>query len=482
MTKMLFKLYVIGLLGLLSASCNKILEVTPRQSIDSRIALESPEAIEAALNSVFAYLRQSSQYGRDLIAFPELLSDNADHTNNPNELYGQYRNQPGANIDNWASSYAAINEINNILKVLETPVQGVNQSFKESISGQAYFLRALIYHNLMRVYAYDPTAIVEVVNYGGVPILTDPVLQLEDITYPSRPAIEDVYALIYKDLDSAYNLLEGKSIGENNPDYYPSSTAAAGLFTRVALYNGDYERVVSEAEKVLAVAAGKLQTTPANYISSWRSVKNPESLFELVYLTPDNIGVNESLRVTFTSRATLGSSTFNGRGNVVVSDDLYNSYSPDDARRQLIINGVGRNANRKEMTKFISKNGQTNLDNVPVLRIPEVYLNRAEAYVRMSPAREDLARIDLNTIRERVGLGPVSSSLSGQALLDEILLQNRLEFAFEGHRFYDLKRLGMDIIKPIGNVPFEDYRMLSRIPVTERQRNSNIKQNFGYEN
>lgn len=479
MNKTISKLYIVSLLGLLGASCNKILEVTPRQSIDSRIALESPEAIQAALNSVYAYLMPASQYGRDLIAFPELLSDNAEHTNNPNDLYAESRNQPGAHINNWQSSYFAINEINNILKVLENPSPLVSQAFRETIGGQAYFLRALFYHNLVRTYAYDPTAIVESVNYGGVPILTTPVLKLDDITYPSRPAISEVYERIYKDLDSAYTLLSEKSIGGNDPDYYASAGAAAALFTRVALYNGDYEKVISEAEKVLAIHSGKFQTN-ANYISSWRSKKNPESIFELSYLIADNIGVNESLRVTFTSRATLNSSTFNGRGNVVVSDDLYNKYEANDIRRQLIINGVGRNASRREITKFMSKNGEINLDNVPVIRISEVYLNRAEAYARMSPANEDLARVDLNLIRQRAGLSAVNASLSGDALLEEILLQRRLEFAFEGHRFFDLKRLGKDIIKPAGNVLFEDYRILSRIPTAETLRNRSLKQNFGY--
>lgn len=473
------KLYIIGLIGIMGVSCNKMLEVNPRQSIDSRIALESPEALQAALNSVYAYLLPTSQYGRDMIAFPELLSDNAEHTNNPNDLYAQSRNQPGAHINNWQSSYSAINEINNILEVLKTPVPGVSQTLKETLGGQAYFLRALFYHNLARVYSYDPTAIVSAINYGGVPILTAPVLKLEDITYPSRPSIDEVYKQIYKDLDSSYKFLEGKSIGGNDPEYYASAGAASALFTRVALYKGDYARVISEAGIALTNYSGKFQTN-ANYIASWRAKKNPESIFELSYLTADNIGVNESLRVTFTSRQTLTSSTFVNRGNVVVSEELYAKYNAADIRRQLIINGLGRNSTKREITKFMSRSGEVNLDNVPVIRVSEIYLNRAEAYARMSPANENLARADLNTIRVRAGLTAVDNTLTGQALRDEILLQRRLELAFEGHRFFDLKRLGMEIVKPAGNVPFEDYRILARIPISETLRNINLKQNFNY--
>jgi SusD family. len=473
---LLYSLFIMASIGI---ACNKILDVTPRQSIDSSIALESPEAIEAALNAAYAALRPVSQYGRDLIAIPELLADNAAHTNNPNDLYSQSRNLPGAHINMWQSSYYAINGLNNILKVLENPPAGITEEFKERISGQVYFLRALFYHNLMRVYAYDPTAIVPEANRGGVPIVTTPTLKLEDLSFPERASIEAVYELIYADLQKSIQLLEGKSIGGNDPEYYASDAAASALLSRVALYNGDYATVVTEATQVINAKSDKFQSN-ANYISSWRSMKQPESLFELVYLTADNIGVNESLRATFTSRNTLNSATFAARGNVVVSDDLFNKYAANDVRKGLIINGLGRNNGKNEMTKFISKNGTANLDNVPVIRISEMYLNRAEAFARMLPAQEDAAREDLNKIRVRAGLAPVDASLTGQDLINEIFLQRRLELAFEGHRFFDMKRLGMDIVKPSGNVNFEEYRILAKIPESEIQRNKNLVQNFGY--
>ncbi|HWL00563.1 MAG TPA: RagB/SusD family nutrient uptake outer membrane protein, partial [Parapedobacter sp.] len=133
--------------------------------------------------------------------------------------------------------------------------------------------------------------------------------------------------------------------------------------------------------------------------------------------------------------------------------------------------------NRTEITKFLSRSA-INHDNVPVIRVAEVYLNRAEAYAKSG--MDELARQDVNRIRERAGLDAVSETLSGQALIDEIALQRRLELAFEGHRFFDLKRQGMGVTKPIGNVRFDEYRILAPIPYTEVQRNENLKQNFGF--
>lgn len=462
---------------LLMSACNDILDVNPKQSIASEIALESPEAITAALNSVYAYLRLTSQYGRDLIAIPELLADNTDHTNNPTTLYGQFRNQPGAHIGIWGNSYSAINEINNILKVLEEPIAGVSQEFRESISGQARFLRALYYHNMSKVYGYDPQASIDEVNYGSVPLMLDPVLSSDQVTYPSRASVTEIYGQLYEDLDAAYNLLAGKTVNGTNPEYYASAAAAAALFSRVALYNGDYPRAITEADRALELSESKFMANEA-YVAGWRQMKLPESIFEVVFHVGDHSNpINESLRVTFTSRQTLTSSTFSNRGNVVVAPELNSRYTAADVRRGLFITGLGRNASRTEMTKFLSRSG-TNHDNVPVIRVSEVILNRAEAYARSE--QEVLARQDVNRIRVRAGLTAVPATLSGQALIEEILLQRRLELAFEGHRFFDLKRLGMDITKPIGNVRFDEHRILAPIPQTEEQRNINLQQNFGY--
>src|SRR5690606_31719839 len=109
----------------------------------------------------------------------------------------------------------------------------------------------------------------------------------------------------------------------------------------------------------------------------------------------------------------------------------------------------------------------------------EVYLNRAEAYAR-TPGMAVQAMEDVNRIRVRAGLSPVSG-LAEDNLIDEVLKQRKLELAFEGHSFFDYKRLGLDIVKPNGNVfRFSDYRVLARIPWREFNSNKNLQQNRGY--
>ena len=112
-----------------------------------------------------------------------------------------------------------------------------------------------------------------------------------------------------------------------------------------------------------------------------------------------------------------------------------------------------------------------------MIRISEMYLNRAEA-LALSGKEED-ALVDVNRIRTRAGLDP-KTGLTGKALIDEIAAQRRIEFAFEGHRFFDLKRRGLDIVKLPINLAYTDFRILAPIPLREIQVNSALKQNVGY--
>lgn len=462
---------VIATLTIVLSSCEKLLEINPKQSIDANEALTSKESITASTNGVYARLREVSLYGRDLIAIPDVLADNTLNTLAGNRLVREWNNEIGYHLSNWQQSYYGINQINLNLEALDA--LEADDAFKSSIRGQNLFLRALLYHNLMRAYAYDPTAVVQSQNKGGVPILLKGVIAVEEIEYASRASIDDVYKLIYDDLEEAYDLLAS----ENNSrgPFFATRGAVAALFSRVALYNGDYDKVITEGEN--AVSSGVAAFPDASgLVASWRSERHPESFFEIPFATPDNMGSNESLRATYMTRTTLNSTTPASHGNIVLSEDLLAQYDPNDLRLQFVQQGLGANVNRYEINKFASKNGVPNLDNVPVIRYAEVVLNMAEAYAGNEQWPD--ANRELNKIRTRANLPAVN--LQGQALKDEILLQRRIEFAFEGHRFFDLKRLGLPIVKDGRTMDFEDFRVLSRIPVRELEINDNLEQNFGY--
>jgi hypothetical protein len=326
---------------------------------------------------------------------------------------------------------------------------------------------------LVKTYAYIPTAIYQPANRGGVPVNLVGIKSLDQMQDRARAPIAEVYQLIYNQLNEAIQDMDAGSKTRQAP-HYATAGAARALFSRVALYNGDWQNAVRYSTEVIESGIAGFSTN-ASFVADWRRAVHPESIFEVFFAVPDNIGVNESLRATFTTRIENGSTTPVSHGNVVLSPALFALYSANDVRRQIILPGLGNNASRQEMTKFFSKAGANNLDHIPVLRMSEMYLNRAEANFRLGNTAAALE--DLNRIRTRAGLTAVT--LAGDALLEEIILQRRLELAFEGHRFFDLKRLGRDIEKNPA-VPFTDFRILANIPAREVDANPLLEQNPGY--
>lgn len=468
-------------------SCDSTLEVKPRLAVDLASAYNSPEALSAALNGVYDILQSTDLYGRDLVAIPEALADNGRATNKSGRLNAEFQNQVGAHFINWSSAYIAINRANVILKNL--PASTAPQATKDAIEGQCLFLRGLLYFDLMRAYAYTPKAIVTAQNLGGVPLLLDGVTGLDQVTLPPRASIDDCYKQIAADLTKSIEKLTNNDTRFARP-FFASRAAAQALLSRASLYTGNWADAVRLSTDALAGGVGVFQTTPTAYVSAWRAASHPESMFELSFQANENIGVNLSLQTTYTTLRTLGLRTATaGFGDLVPTNDLLSELGitrtgdvvtrGNDARALLYELGTaGRGPAEVETTKFLGKSGQVNQDNVPVIRISEMFLNRAEANYELGNFADALA--DVNRIRTRVGLTALESTVTGPALLTEILRQRRLEFAFEGHRFFDLKRRGLDLVKQPRSIAFTDFVILARIPTGQISLNPNLKQNFGY--
>lgn len=490
--------------GLSLAACNdELLEVAPRNNGDLATALNTVEGLDATLNGIYDRMQNVALYGRDMLAVAEALADNAQATNKSGRLNAENRNTaqqtfgtavaPGT----WQSAYFAINQTNLLLEAVPKVAALTDTNRRNSILGQCYFLRALMYHDLMRIYAYDPGVEIAQQNRGGVPLLLTGVSDQTQITFPARAPIADVYKQIYTDLQAAITAFSRSTVDNIA---YGNLAATQLLFSRVALYNKDYPNAVKYATD--AIGGSVKLVNAANYVAGWRSVRNPESVFELQFAAiSENIGVNTSLQTTYTTLVRTGDRTATGGfGDLVptpafltdLRSETTTAGQPADVRSQLYEQGTtGRGTAYTECTKFLGKNGTLNLDNVPVLRIPEAYLNRAEANFQLNNVTEALT--DLNMIRTNRGLPsrtlaaltPGTSTVP-TLLVSEILRQRRLEYAFEGHRWFDLKRRGTDIVKTIplsttaNNLPYNDYRILANIPVNEVSTNKNIQQNFGY--
>lgn len=478
------------------ASCKKDLNLKPRQSIDSGTALNTASNVEAALTSAYARLKSQALYGRDIPMVSDALADVGRATNHSARLVPENRNTHNAHLGIWATSYRAINELNSILAAIPN-VGDATASDKIRWEGECRALRALLYFDLVRTYSYIPTAVIPSQDKGGVVLKYTPTLSAADgIAWaPGRSPVNVCYDSIYSDLNKAIPLLNN-----SRGIYYMNQANTRALLSRVALYRGDWDNVISNVGLVLGgLPAGAGMTNTVDYVANWRAPFNKESLFEVRFATQQEaLGVNVSLHTTVTTLLIAGNNlVLGGWGDFVPNASILTglgvtapsvnniTYGADIRGRLLEWGAAGRSTRNVECTKYLGKSGFPYLDNFPVIRISEMYLNRAEAYYMKGAAFEAQALADVNVIRTNRGL--TLSAATGTALLAEIQNQRRLEFLFEGHRFFDMKRWGMDIVKSGATagisavtVPFTDYRILAPLPQGDIDGNANMVQNVGY--
>ncbi|MEY3432736.1 MAG: hypothetical protein RL131_672 [Bacteroidota bacterium] len=507
MKNILYKLSLIAIVSASISSCRDALVIEPRQSIDATTALTSKDGINAAVVSVYSRFKSVRLYGRDLIAFPEALSDNGFATNKSGRLLPEANNVYRAHFGDalWSAAYNGINQANLIIETVPgVTAAGITPADKTSWLGQMYFLRALYYFDMVKVFSYMPGATVAAQDKGGIPLILKGVATSEDALAlkPSRASVDDVYKQIIADL-----LLAESNLTTTGLPNFASKTAAQAMLSRVYLYMKDYANAKRWADACIAAAGTRLSSAAA-YVGQWRGATHVESLFQFVLATnAENNGVNESLQTSFTTLTAPGNTTVTGGfGDLVPSLSLmselgitltggnttgnFNSVNATIASRSSDVRNLlyepgttGRGSAKVECTKYIGKNGFINLDNLPIIRIAEVYLNRAEAMSTPGSAvfNESAALADVNTIATNRGL-TAFSGLTGSALYEEVLRQRRLELAFEGHRFFDLKRLGRDLVKAphYNTVAFTDVRILAPLPTREVDGNKNLVQNSGY--
>ena len=506
-----------GLLG----GCEKGLDVDPAQSIDASGALNTKEEITASIVGIYSPLKSPRLYGRDIIALPEALGDNGYVNSRSGRFLNEYNNVFGAHFTEtiWTASYAAINQINLTLEAIPKlqVVPGPTAAEIALWEGQLYFLRGLYYFELMKAYAYTPGATVPSQERGGVVVSLKGYNNLAEAqtAQPARQSIDSVYKVIATD----FRRSETRLLASTTERSLATKGAAQSMLSRVYLYAKNYDSARFWATTAITGLGVGRMTDVSDYISQWRSADNKETIFQVKFtLNSENIGVNESLQTSFTTLTAPGVLAITGGfGDLVPSLTLLNDLGIElntgqsatgftgtpaaivsrtaDVRNLLYeVGTTGRGAKSYvETTKYLGKNGFLNLDNVPVIRMSELYLNRAEAFATPGSPILDLAAAlaDLKVVKSRRYLNysttiePLDNALilNPTALYEEILRQRRLELAFEGQRFHDLKRLGRNIVKspPSGaTIQFTDARILAPILQADVDGNPNLRQNFGY--
>ncbi|HET7564682.1 MAG TPA: RagB/SusD family nutrient uptake outer membrane protein [Gemmatimonadaceae bacterium] len=413
-----------------AAACDSPLEVTPTGSIPEATAINDGPSAEAALVGAYASLRSLDYYGETLPTLPELSSDNADFdgTRTENEEADEHRLHAdnGFVADMWAAMYDGINRTNEILTKVPD-IKGMDDAERNEILGEAYFLRALHYHNLVKL-------------FGGVPIRTQPASSLTDAASVTRASVADVYKQILSDLDQAQQLIT------NTDDTRRASRGAVfALRSRVLLYQQDWAGAVDAADSVEAM--GYSLAPNFSDLFDVDGADTPEDIFRVIFTAQDynNIGYyyDDDWGIQELAPTVDLMQAFDP--NMDPND--VTTYAPTDTRGQWSIQLDGDSPVGE---KFRASAGT---EDFHVIRLAEVMLNKAEALARQGQLAEAVA--EYNPIRVRAKLMPdtlgttVIDTSNGNVLdsqdevIARILNERRKELAFEGDRWPDLVRTGL---------------------------------------
>ena len=479
------------LVTVLFVGCNELLEAPqPPTSAPGEQVLTSEAGVEALRASLYSQLRASFDYTTEYFVGPSAFADETrtrDGATRFQALNVANGNDGGTSgLSSYGDTYGIILDANLMIDAIPQGV--VDDATLAQYRGEAFALRAFAMHHLVRALGYEPG--MELGGFDlGIIIRTEPTQDISDVDERPRSTVSAVYSQIMSDLGEAKTLLAGRTNVE-----YVTEAFVDGLTARVHLYAGNWADADDAAADAIANSGATLENTAAGVADMFDETagNHPEALFKLV-VDPNTeqiagSNVNNGLAAYTASQWVSQVPT-----NFVI--DLYDAadhrlgwFGPCTNEQQgTDLSGTCTSVNDEgwEIRKWQGENGNLS-DDIPYMRLSEMYLIQAEAKLK-EPGGTVLAALGpLNTLREARGLTALTiadpEAASATALMDEILEERVRELVAEGHRFWDLKRLGRDIPNPDGStkIRYDSYRILDDIGQGLIDINPELVENPGY--
>jgi len=478
-----YSLLTVIVLLLVVVACRKELDLEPHQIYYDNFYKTSEDAV-SAINAVYDVLGSVSQYSNNLWLIQDIASDDCDARatlNDPNlhefDTYSLESNNKYLSAI-WQGSYLGISRANVVLqKVPEIPM---DSALQQRILGEARFLRALYYFNLVRL-------------FGDVPLVTVPVSSdlEEDEIYPVRTSADDIYRQIREDLSLAASVLP---LRYTNPGDKGRATkgAALGILSKVYLTNKDWTNAYQTASEVIG---SNVYSLHADYTANFKEAnKNgKESVFEVQFYKNSTA---ENSQMVISGLPSLPGVFSAGVEIMLPTDDLLNSFEEGDYRKQATFfdNYWGYTFEPHiwkywDQVAYKPQNTSQSGADFMVMRYSEVLLIYAEALNEAMGGPTEEAYEAINAVRERARNGN-ASVLPDLAGLDQIsfrkavLDERRHEFVSEGQRWFDLVRTG-NLIEYVKRAKGDKanpagFNYVFPIPQRELDVNRNLTQNDNY--
>ncbi|MBR9776160.1 MAG: RagB/SusD family nutrient uptake outer membrane protein, partial [Cytophagales bacterium] len=326
---------------------------------------------------------------------------------------------------------------------------------QDKVKGEALFIRAVVYFELVKLFSQPYIAGNTSVN-PGVPLILSPSRGEENNGIVERYPVEDIYKQIIDDLTVAEQILPDTN------GVFASSYTASAMLSRVFLQMGDFASARDAANRSINLALSFDKKLMSNYADAFNNESDSQ---EDIFTIQVNSQDSENAMHLFYSTPEFG-----GRdGDVSILNSHLDLYEAGDDRLQLFQERAG--ALRTDKWRDPNRN-------VKIIRLAELYLTRAEANFREGTSLGATPLEDLNRIRRRVSL-PEKSSIT----IENILKERKLELAHEGHILHDIKRTQGFVIdnnNPALTYAFDDPKLVFPIPEREILANSKLIQNPGY--
>lgn len=461
----------------LFSSCNDILNEELKGSYGSENFYASKSSAEMAVNAVY-----NSLYGSTLWIFGDVASDDAVKGGNAGDQGDiNFINNFSASTDNgclstfWQATYETISRANNVIAYV--PPMNIDTTMRKRLVGEAKFLRAYSYFNLVNI-------------FGKVPLKLEPQ-HTESTIYVGLSEVSDIYAQIEKDLRDAISSL---------PESYPlekgrvTKGAAYGMLAKVDLYQKKYSDCLTNINALESLGQYRLVKNYADLFKSGAE-DSSEVIFGLRFVNTTETSLGNNLNV-WLSPSLEGGYYFDAPTQSYV--DAFNEKTvggQDDPRLDASIGRDGKpwfnntvfSSSWSEATGYLVRKYDENTvaglakaqSTVPYhyMRYADILLMKAEALNELGGADAvTKAAAEVNKVRARANIA--STTANTQSAMREVIRnERRKELGFEFHRFFDLMRYGKDAAEAAlgSDLKWTEPRFYFPIPQSELDTNSAIK-------
>ncbi len=444
----------------LHVACKKMIEIPqPSDQLIDAVVFTDNRSAESAIVGLYSEMMRSNNTlsSGAISVLPSMTADEVNYNSTNSGLLEFYQNAISVNNSNnqsiWKSGYSYLYQANAIINGL-TRSTNLSDTIKNQLTGEAKFMRALIYYYLINIYGDVPMVI-------GTDYTTNAQLP--------RQSKADICNLMITDLKQAKQLLPTSLLGGKRTR--PNSAAASFLLARFYLLTNAWGLAETEATEVI----NNTNYSLLPQLSDVFLAGSKEAIFQL---QPVNPSLNTYEGNTFIPASATVIPPY------TLTNDLFNLFSTTDKRKSNWIktNTVGSN-NYNYPFKYKVRIATTVTESSMIFRLAEMYLTRAEARMELNKiSGVGGALEDLNTIRRRAGV-PDINGLDISQTKAAIEAESRLELFCEwGHRWITLKRTGRvdAVLTAIKASAWQSTDSLFPIPQTEIDRNGLLLQNPGY--